>query len=130
MDQIPLVEEWKEAGELFLKEFSSSYPIAAAFWVKEPDDGSWYLYVSSDKIDQTTMNAAYTEVLRSAKQMNEYFDPLRVKLVPIDAPIVKAVQDIQARYPGRIGTVYNRPQLGDKMIEGAYIYPSSVVHTS
>src|SRR3990172_9062825 len=106
MDQDSLVEEWKESGKKFLAEFSHSYPIKAAFWVKDSEESPWYLYVASEKITEENLDAAYTEVLRSAKRLPVHFDPFRVKIVRTDEPIAKNVLDIQARHPGPFATYY------------------------
>jgi hypothetical protein len=68
MDQVPLVNEWKEGGKKFLEEFNNTFPVKTAFWAKDSEESPWYLYVASDKIDADNISAAYTEVLRTAKE--------------------------------------------------------------
>ncbi len=126
MDPITLVEEWKEAGRLFRDEFQKHYPVKACFWLKRSDDDQWYLYVASEKIDARSEQTAYTEVVRSAKRIEgAYLDSFRVKLVRVNDPIVRAVLDIQNRYPGRIGTYFNGPRLGGEDVDSVYIYPAA-----
>jgi hypothetical protein len=130
MDQSTLVDEWKEAGKLFLAEFSRRYPLKTAFWLKEGEDSPWYLYVASEKIEGTSFHDAYTEVVQAARQVR--FDPSRVKLVRLDDPIVKAVLDIQARQPSTSGGYfhgllpgYHGLLPGTSGVDGAYFYPAS-----
>jgi hypothetical protein len=121
MAQETLVEEWKQAGKTFLAEFSRSFPPKAAFWLKEGEEGPWNLYIASEKIDQGNRDAAYTEVLRSARRVG--FDPFRVRIVRTGDPIVKAALDVQPRRPMATGTYYNGIFPGISGFEGAYFYP-------
>ena len=124
MDQTPLVNDMIDAGAQFLKEFEKRYPIAAAFWMKDRDESRWNLHVASQGICETDRGNAYSEVIRIAKDMKDYyFDPLNVKLRRMDAPIVKFVMDFQSRHPGRIATVFNVPTFEGVEVEGMYLYP-------
>jgi hypothetical protein len=121
MDQSTLVEEWKEAGKLFLADFSRNFPLKAAFWLKEGEDGPWYLYVASEKITDQNRGAAYTEAGRSARRV--HFDPFRVKIVRSDDPLVKAALCLQPSQPSPFGTYYDVALPGISGAEGAYFYP-------
>lgn len=125
MDQITLVK--KDAGEQFVSEFGKIFPIKAAFWLKITDQTLWYLYVTSEQFNTANRQAAYAEVFRAVKQVQDaYFDPFWVKLVNPDEPLVEAVTAIQDRHRGPFPIEYNDPQLGGFGIDGAYIYPSPV----
>ena len=39
-------------------------PLQAAFWLKESEEGQWFLYLVSDQIDDTNFDQAYGEVHR------------------------------------------------------------------
>ena len=43
-------------------------PIHAAFWVKDSEEGHWYLYITSDQISDKSLDAAYGHVLRLAER--------------------------------------------------------------
>ena len=124
MDQDSLVENRIEAGKRFLDEFNKEYPLKTAFWLKESDDGAWYLYVASERIDESNRRDAYMGVSRAAKRVqNVYFDRFWVKVVEKDHPLVNAVLEIQERYPNPLGIHYRGFRLGKASIEGAYFYP-------
>ena len=64
MDQGPLVTEQIDAGSRLIKAFDRYAPVQAAFWVKEGEDGQWFLYLASDRIDDSNFDLAYGEVIR------------------------------------------------------------------
>lgn len=127
MDQVPLVDEWKEGGKQFLEEFNNIFPVKTAFWAKDSEESPWYLYIASEKIDAENFDAAYTEVLRTVKKLPFYFDPFRVKILRMDEPMIRAVLAIQDRHPGPFATNYGGAQLGNVSVESAYIYPAPLV---
>jgi hypothetical protein len=131
MDQGTLVIEETDAGAEIVRRFNSYMPVEAAFWIKSVDDGRWTLYIASNKIDEKTFDLGYGEVLRLAQEMkNPYIDPFKVQLVPADDPLAQAALDIHRRYPGNRATRFGGKAFGGMPVEGAYIYPASVVRAS
>jgi len=127
MDQGPLVIEETDAGADLVRRLNSSFPIQAAFWVKDSDEGQWYLYIASDQIDDTNLRQAYGEVMRLAGQMaTPYLDPFQVKLVSASDPLAQAAIDIHRRFPGTTATRFGGRNFGGMGVDGAYIYPPSV----
>src|SRR5260370_31574598 len=103
MDQGPLVSEQIEAGAGLLGEFRKYVPVQTAFWLKESEEGEWYLYVVSDQITDDNFDVAYGEVARLAGTIEDpWFDPFQVKLIGQDDPLARAVADLYRRYAGRI----------------------------
>jgi hypothetical protein len=125
MDQGPLVSEKIEAGARFLGEFQKRYPIEAAFWLKESDEGAWWLYVASDQITDENFHVAYKEVGRVARNIKDpWFDLMEVKVIGEDDPLAKGAADIRSRYPAHKATrLYNRT-FGGVAIDEIYIYPT------
>ena len=125
MDQGPLVNEQIEAAASFLSEFQKSYPILAAFWLKESEEGWWWLYVASDQITDDNFDVAYSEVIRVAKVIQDpWFDTMQVKVIGKNDPLAKAAADLRARYPARKPVrLYNR-SFGGVTIDEVYIYPT------
>ena len=69
MDQGSLVtEDTVEGGEL-VRRLNQFTPVRAAFWLKESEEGPWYLYIASDKIDDKNLRRNYGVLLRVAEQM-------------------------------------------------------------
>jgi hypothetical protein len=124
MDQGPLVSEQINAGARFLSEFQKYAPIQTAFWLKESEEGAWYLYVVSDQITDDNFDVAYGEVVRITGELRDpWFDPFQVKVAGIDDPLAKAVLEIQKQYSGGIATRYRGRQLGNVNVEEIYVYP-------
>ncbi len=124
MDQEPLVSEMIDAGAALVRDFAAEYkPLQAAFWLKEPDYGRWYLYLASDQIDDSNIPAAYGEVIRLLdRRPSLWLDPLRVKVRGTDSPLVKSVLDIQRKYPQLLPTRLRSPRLGGETFDEAFLY--------
>ena len=105
MDQGPLVMETIETGAQFLEEFDKKIPVRAAFWIRVSEDDIGYLYVTSDQFNGKSVGAAYAEVLRIAREMQDpNFDPFRVKLIKPDDPLAQAAIEILQRFPAKVPT--------------------------
>ena len=103
MDQDSLVTDQVEAGSEFLEEFEKSTRIVVAFWLEEREEGRWRLYVASDWVDEGKLHAAYKEVLRVAKSINNsYFDPFRVTLLALREPMAQAALKIYETHSAKI----------------------------
>jgi hypothetical protein len=127
MDQGPLVSDQIEAGARFLGEFQKYVPVTVAFWLKESDEGEWYLYVASDQITDDNFDVAYGEVGRIAGQLRDpLFDPFQVKVLGADDPLAKAALDIKGRHPGPVATRFHGRVFGGLPVEEVYIYPSPI----
>jgi hypothetical protein len=127
MDQVPLVIEETDAGADLVRALDKNVPVRAAFWVKDSEEGPWYLYIAFDRINDQNLGTAYGEVLRLADQMaSPYLDPFRVKLIPTSDPFAQAALDVHRRYPGRMATRFGGKYFGGTGVGGVYIYPASV----
>jgi hypothetical protein len=127
LDQFPLVNDQIDDGKrLVARLVEEGISVKAAFWVKESETGKWFLYIASALVgrDGDTL-AAYGRLLPVIRQMPQPFDinPFRVKAVGRSSPIAKAVLALQEHHPGQRGFYHEGTQLGDRYIEGAYIYP-------
>jgi hypothetical protein len=124
MDQGPLVTEQIDAGAKFLGEFNHYAPVQAAFWLKDTDEGQWYLYAASDQIDDQTIRDAYGEVLRLNGQLADpNFDPFQVKFISPDDPLAKAAREIYRGRPWKLPTRFHGRMFGGVSTEEVYIYP-------
>jgi hypothetical protein len=125
MDQGPLVMEEIDAGAELAREFDKYEPVKAAFWLKASDEDHRYLYIVSERINDSNFDVAYGEVLRLADRMQSiYLDPFRVKLISADDPLAKAAVDIHKRFPGRMATRFGGKTFGGTSVDEVYIYPS------
>ncbi len=129
MDQDSLVIEQIEVGSEVARRFDPFMPVNVAFWFKVVDGYHWTLCIASDRIDEKTLDAGYEEVLRIIQELNSpYIDLFRIRLVSSSDPLATAMLEERRKYPGsRVGIRLGEGWFGDAAIEGAYIYPESLV---
>lgn len=124
MDQNTLVTEQIDAGERLIREFSKTFPVSAAFWLKERESDERYLYLASDQINDANFDLAYREVLRIIPpNQSLWIDPFQVKVVATCAPAAQAALDVMQKYPAQIPTRYHGRPFGDLSVDEVYIYP-------
>jgi hypothetical protein len=127
MDQGPLVTEQIEAGAKLARAFDQRTPLKAAFWLKESEDRQWFLYLASDRINDSNFDVAYGEVLRIlGPGPNLWLDPFQVKVTGTDDPVTRAVLAIQQQYPGKPATRLRNCMLGGLGVDEVYLYPIPV----
>jgi hypothetical protein len=125
MDQGPLVKEQIDAGARFLTEFQKYAPVQATFWLKESDEGEWYLYVASDQITDDNFDLGYGEVARLNVALKDpWFDPFQVKLIGMGDPLAQAALDHLRRFPGRGPARVHGETFGSVAVDEVYLYPS------
>lgn len=125
MDQGSLVTEEIDAGAELARAFDKYEPVKVAFWLKASDDDHRFLYIASDRIDDTNIDIAYGTILRLAQKMRSmWLDPFRVKLINADDPLAKAADEIHQRFPGRTATRFGGNMFGGISVDDVYIYPS------
>jgi hypothetical protein len=124
MDQGPLVIEQIDAGMGFINRLHEHVPVRAAFWMKATEDGRWYLYVASDKINEHTKQSVYPVVSRVVRDLgNPNLDQFRVRLLGSDDPLARAAIDFQHRFVGRVPTRVRGREFGGFNVVEVYIYP-------
>jgi hypothetical protein len=124
MGQEPLVSEQIDAGARFLGEFQKYALVQTAFWLKESEEGPWYLYVASPQITDENVDEGYGEVVRITSSMRDpWFDPTHVKLIGAEERMAKAAVELQQRYPGRAPLRFHDQALDGLSIAEGYIYP-------
>ncbi len=120
-----------DAGAELVRGFHSYMPVEAAFWIRPVDDGRWTLCIVSKAIDEKTYDLGYGEVLRLIEEMKEkkslYINPFQIRLLRGDDPLALAAMEIQGRYPGIKATRFGGKEFGAIAVDGAYIYPASLV---
>jgi hypothetical protein len=127
MDQSPLVMEEINAGAEIVRQFENYEPVKVAFWLKASDDDHRYLFIASDKIDDTNFDIAYGEVLRLSKKLQSiYLDPFRIKLINTKDPLAKAAVDIHQRFRSQLATRFGGKSFGGISVDEVYIYPSTL----
>jgi hypothetical protein len=103
MDSSPLVSEQIEVGAEFLSGFCQYYPVQAAFWLKDSDEGRWRLYVALEQLTDENFDVVDDAVIRVARQIHDpWFNGFQVKVIGTDDPLAKIALDLQQRYPRRV----------------------------
>lgn len=123
----PLVKEQTEAGAKFLGEFQKYYPVRAAFWLYDSEDGGWRLYVASDKITDRNFDVACGKAVRAARAINDpWFDVFLVKVIGADHRLAKAAVEALRRYPMRGPGRFPCSKFAPN-VEGVFLYPQVTV---
>lgn len=120
----PLVIEQIEAGRKFIDELDQYVPVRAAFWLKASEDSGWYRYVASEQVTAQKIRAAYGEVARASRNIQDpNFALFRVKVLGIGDPLAKAALDVYRRFSRRVPTRVRAGEFGTLGAEGVYLYP-------
>lgn len=128
MDQGTLVENQINDGARIVEKLrESGFDVVAAWWMKDSEEGLWFLYLASKEVAEKGIKAAYHTVNTVMGGLGQlWVDRFKVKLVGPEDSITKDVLGILARYPGRMATRYGGKRLGNVSIDDSYIYPQPV----
>jgi hypothetical protein len=128
VDQGSLVEMQIDDGAKIVEKLrDGGFDVTAAWWMKTSEEGQWFLYVASRKVDEIGIAAAYRvahSLIRALGQL--WVDRFEVKLVGPENPITRDVLAILNRFRDRLATRYGGKKLGNVSIDGAYLYPLPV----
>ncbi len=125
MDKGPLVDEEIAAAACFLGEFTKSYPVQFAFWLKEGEHHNWKLYIVSEQITDENFDEAYGEVVRITGEIRDpWFNGMQVSVLGVDERLAKAVAELRRRYPAdKLARFFGETVDGIEA-EEIYVYPS------
>jgi hypothetical protein len=129
MDQDTLVEMLKDDGQRLIDRLiEEGVGVSGACWLKEAENGLWFLYIATPLVDEGGATlAAYRRVNAVQRNLQQplSLDPLLIRLVGPDSPVSQAVQEVHRRYPGRTPTHVGGTRFGGVSVEGVYVYPPS-----
>ena len=125
MDHAPLVEMQINDGRRLIDALiEHQFDVGMAAWLHPVDRDDWYLHIASTAVDPIGLRAAYGEVIRAIKSLEDpWITPSDVKLLRSDHPTALAIKRIQEKYPLQIATRYGGSRLGEMSINEAYFYP-------
>ena len=127
MDHGPPVSEEIDAGAELAREFDRYAPLKAAFWLKASDEDERYLYLASDRIDDSNFDLAYGEVSRLIDQIQSpYLDPLRMKIIGGENPLAQEAAEVNRRFPGRVPSRFGGRLFGGLFIADGYVCPDPI----
>ncbi len=124
MSEDVLVKEVIEAGTEFISDFNNDFPVSVACWVIPVDSDHAWLYIASDRLDDSNLYEAYGQVPRVIKQQqNSWLDPFQVKLIHSSHPLAVDARAIRDGRAAQIPVRYHGTSLGGIETDFAYIYP-------
>jgi hypothetical protein len=131
MDTDTLVENRIEDGRRLIENLPQhGFEVSAAFWLKASEDGKWSFYIISPVVDRDGLTKAYRQLHPRVRTMPQALgiDPLEIKLIGSKDPVARDVLAIVGRAPAPLVSPirWGGNQLGNVIVEGAYIYPMPV----
>lgn len=127
MDHGPLVNEEIDAGARLIREFDRYGPVKAAFWLRASDEDERYLYLASDRIDDTNLDLAYRDLVRLVGEINSpdlYL--FRIKLIPGSHRLARAALEMSGYHPKERATRFGGRSFGDLFVADGYLYPATL----
>lgn len=122
MDQGSLVAGRLDVAKRFVDEFSQSFPVAIALLVHVCDEDVWDFYIASDQFNDGKLSEAYGEVLRIADTIREpLFDPFRVRLLGLDASIVRTALEFYEKRSPTIPAEIATDQFAGREVDAVYL---------
>jgi len=124
MDTDTLVEHWIDDGRKLVDELlQRGFDVEAAFWLQASEDGKWYFYIVTPLVDAQGLVQAYRQLhpLVYSRPQPGWIDPLKITLIGPSSPIAQDLPDVRGRTTAYVR--WEGRRLGNRSIEGAYIYP-------
>jgi hypothetical protein len=125
MDQEALVNEQIEAGRELLTRFEKQFPVKAAVWVKNSNDGKWRFYIVLDQPNTGRVSINHLGNVW-AELRSPYLNISRLSLREPDDPIAQDAAGLFMLYSSDRGFWYEGSTFGGIPSERAYLYPTSV----
>lgn len=125
MDPTTLVKEQIDFGAQFVERLpKEGVKCLGAFWIKLAEDGRWYFYVVSPLKEEDPGHAG-GRLVRLMRQMPRplWIDPFDVKLLGPSEPLAQGALGLYKQGPQEFPMIYRGYSLGNRSIEGAYLYP-------
>jgi hypothetical protein len=124
MDQGSLVEMQINDGLRIIQKLQESgFDVRAAWWMRTSEEGQWFLYIASKRVEEDGIAAAYRKAYALMRNLGPlWVDRFEVKLIGPENPIANDVIGILSRFRDRVNTRYGGDRLGNVSIDGAYLY--------
>jgi hypothetical protein len=101
--------------------------VTAAAWVREAENGDWYLYLVTPLVEEAGgKRAAYhrvNEVIGALQENGFGMDPFAKKVIGPADPLAQDLIAHRAGRPGGPPTPFRGSRLGELAVDEAYIYP-------
>lgn len=127
MDTEPLVAETLADGQKLVERLTQEgFEITVAFWVMPSELGKWHFYIVTPLVESEGIFQANLQLVLAMRRIPPgSIGPLMVRLIGPSNPMARdALAVLQGPYGLRVPPpLWLGRQLGDLIIEGAYIYP-------
>ena len=94
-----------------------------ALWARIPDYENWRLVIASERLDQSSQFAGYTEI---SEAMEKAGIPIHrqptISMRPMDNPFIQDLRRVFASAADTFGMRLGGQMFGDKYIEDAFVY--------
>jgi hypothetical protein len=96
---------------------------SVALWAKLPDYENWRLVIASDRLDQSSSRAGYTEINAALEKagISIHREP-SILLRSMHSPFIKALRSSFASAADTYGMRLGGQKFGDKYLEDAFVY--------
>jgi hypothetical protein len=124
MDQATLVSFDIENGKDVLKALDDYGKTPnVALWAKIPDYEDWRLVIASDRLDQSSSLAAYTEINAAMKKAGiPIHRQPTISMRPMNNPFIRALRLTFSSAADTYGMRLGGQTFGDKFLEDAFVY--------
>jgi hypothetical protein len=124
MDQGVLVSGQIGGGADMVRKLGLSWPVKAAFWLRESDEDLGHLYIAIEGLDGLSKRPVYHDVVRIARETPYYdFDHSRVRVIGAGEPMARAAIDLNEQFPALMPYRVGAQMFGDVFAEDIYVYP-------
>lgn len=125
MDQDALVDRRIAGGQmLILQLIQDGFDLAAAFWLKAPEDPWAHLVIASSLVDQRGLQEGYRVVQASLQKLPELgFSLAEIKLIGKANAITGSVRKLMQNAAGNGPIRLSGAQIANLLVEDIYIYP-------
>ena len=121
----PLVEEQIENGRRLIPELRRPpFDLKLAYRRYLEDSESWRLFLATDLVETDGPRRAYQVLSETVRGMSPppEFSPSELSVIGPHQPIVRALQDLIAKYPAPLVTRIRNAPLGDEFVDEVYVY--------
>lgn len=120
-----LTDEMKKAGaDLTRKLDEARWPVVASFWLFEPEENEWKLFLASPRIVSDGPKEAYEAIGRALSTLREHFPTLKfISVVAPNHELVKTLRSAIQTDRNSIGGIrFSRNTINGRFIDDAYLY--------
>jgi len=99
------------------------WPLSASFWLFDPEENEWKLFLASPTVTVVGPKAAYDAVSQALTALDEHFTSLKhIKVVDPGHPVVGLLALAIQTGPVIAGIRFSKNTINGRFIDDAYLY--------